>query len=90
VALDICGSSPELHQVISFSIAGILRRLTMFTQKQDEVFSLKFGTEICEVILNLHMKHRTGLHHTGSLETGPCGAKARPASPNHGGRYALF
>jgi len=42
-------------------------------------FSLQFGTQICEVILNSHMKHRTG----------PCRAKSRPASPNHV-KFALF
>jgi len=41
-------------------------------------------------MLNLHMKHRTGLHQTGSLETGLCGEKPRPALPNHHGRYVLF
>lgn len=41
-------------------------------------FFLKFGTWTCEVILNLCMKR-----HMRSLWTGRCGAKPRPASPNH-------
>jgi len=41
-------------------------------------FSLKFDTSVCEVVLNLHMKCRNR-----SLWTRPCGAKPRPASPDH-------
>ena len=39
-------------------------------------FSLKFGVQMRKVILNSHFKHWIG-----SLWTGPCGAKPRPASP---------
>lgn len=51
---------------------------TIFTQMQDEAFSLKFGILICEVILNLCMKRQMR-----SLWTGQCGGKPRPASSNH-------
>jgi len=40
-------------------------------------YFLKFGTQICMVILNSHMKHRTS-----SFWTGPCGVKPRPPLPN--------
>jgi len=32
---------------------------TVFTQMQDKVFSLKFDTEICVVILNSYLKRWT-------------------------------
>jgi len=38
---------------------------------------------MCEVMLNSRLKHRTALHRTGWLWTGPCRAKSRLASPNH-------
>ena len=63
---------------------------TVFTQMQDEVFSLNFLLKVSEVVLNLHMKHQTGLCQTGSLWTGPCRAKRSCALPNHHARYALF
>jgi hypothetical protein len=46
-------------------------------------FLLKFGVQICEVILHFYMKHWTGPHQTRSLWTGPCGAKPRPVTPPH-------
>jgi hypothetical protein len=49
-----------------------------FIQMQDNIFFLKFGTWICEVVLNSRIKHQTG-----SLWTRPCGAKPRPAMQNH-------
>ena len=34
-------------------------KCNIFTGVQDEVFSLKFGAEICEVALSLLMKYQT-------------------------------
>jgi hypothetical protein len=51
---------------------------TIFTQMQDEAFSLKIDTWICEVFLKLRMKCQMR-----SLWTGRCGGKPRPASSNH-------
>jgi hypothetical protein len=48
-------------------------------------FLLKFGAPICEVILNLHMKHWTRL-----FWNGPWGVKPRPALQNRHVRSALF
>jgi len=48
-------------------------------------FLLKLGAEICEIILNFHMKHWTRLRQTGS-----CRVKPRPASQNHHMRSLLF
>ena len=58
------------HPVIHFYILHLL--------ECNVGFFFKFGTWINEVVLNLHMKHLTGLHWTRS-----CGATPRPASPNH-------
>jgi hypothetical protein len=62
----------------------------VFTQMQDEGFFLKFGAYMYEVILNSHMKHRTGPRQTRSLSTGPSGVKPRPASRNLHLRSPLF
>jgi hypothetical protein len=40
---------------------------SVFTQMQDEVFSLNFLLKVSEVVLNSHMKHQSGLCQTGSL-----------------------
>ena len=63
---------------------------TIFTQMQDRVFPLKFGTKICEDVFNSGMRCQTVLHKTGSLQTGPCRADTRPASPNCHERFELF
>jgi hypothetical protein len=62
--------------------------ITIFTWMQGEVLPLNLALK-CEVVLNSHMKHHTWLKQTGSLWTGPCRAKPRPASPNHA-RSVLF
>jgi len=38
---------------------------------------------VCEVILNLHVKHLTRLCQTTSFWTGPCRVKGWPALPKH-------
>jgi len=48
-------------------------------------FFLKFGASLCEVVLNSGTKNRTG-----SLWTGPCQAKPRPASANRHMRFSLL
>jgi hypothetical protein len=53
-------------------------------------FSLKFGAQKCEVILNLSMKHQTAPRQTGSLWTWPHEAKQWPASTNYHVRSPLF
>ena len=54
---DICQSlSSDEEQTYECSICA---QCTVFTQIQDKVFSLKFGAEICEITLNLYMKHQT-------------------------------
>jgi len=53
-------------------------------------FSFKFCTYICEIILNSHMKHQTGLRQTRSLWLVPSRAKLRPVLPNHHVRSLLF
>jgi len=50
---------------------------------QDDVFNLKFGTYVCEIILNSSMKRCTRPRQTESLGTRKCRAKPRPAPPNH-------
>jgi len=60
----------------------------LFRARRD--FSLKFGVLICEVVLNLHMRYQTAPRQTGSLWTGPCGAKPRPATPNFHVKSPLF
>jgi len=52
---------------------------------QDAVFSLNLALKF---VLNSCMLTWTRLHQTGSLWTGQCGGKPRPASPYV--RYALF
>ena len=42
--------------------------LNLYAQIQDDVFSLKFSTQICEFILNLHMKCETALHLWGKRD----------------------
>jgi len=54
------------------------------------VFSLKFGTQICEVILNMRTTWWTALCQTGSLWTRSCKAKPWPASTNHCARSPFF
>jgi len=49
--------------------------------RQD--FGLKFGKQICQVVLNSCMKHSTGPQQTRSLWTITCGAKPRTVLPNH-------
>jgi hypothetical protein len=44
---------------------------------------LKFGAEMCEVVLNLHMKCQTRQQQTASLWAGPFEANQRSALPNH-------
>lgn len=63
---------------------------TIFTRMQDNFLPLKFGTWICEAVLNLRMRHWTRPQQTGSLSMGPCRAKPSYASPNHEVRYTLF
>jgi len=76
----------SIHVKSSTLFAACIKDITIFTPMQDEVFfPLKFGVQICEVILNSHMKHWTW-----SFWTGPCGVKPRPALPNHHVRAALF
>jgi len=53
-------------------------------------FFFKFCTYICEIILNSHMKHQTGLCQTKSHWLAPSRAKLRPALPNHHVRSWLF
>ena len=53
-------------------------------------FFLKFCTSVCEVVLNLQMKHWTRPCQIGSLWTRPCRAKPRPASPHCHVRSAIF
>ena len=70
------------HKNVAFvlSVPYLLKYKTKF-------FFLKFGAEICEITLNLYMKHQmrpycTIACHTRSLGTGPCRAIPRPTSPN--------
>lgn len=51
--------------------------ITIFTREQEEGFPLKFGTQIHEVNLNMHMTCWTAPCQTGSLWTRSC-------KPNHG------
>ena len=64
--------------------------ITVFTRKQEEVFSLQFGSQICEVILNMCITRRTTLCKTGSLWTRSCRAKPWPALTNHCVRSLFF
>jgi hypothetical protein len=64
--------------------------ITVFTQKQEEVLFLKFGTQIHGVILNMCMTHWTAQCQTGLLWTRSCRAKPWPASTNHCVRSPFF
>jgi len=48
---------------------------------QDEVFPLKFGAQICEVVLDSRIKWWTAPHQSRSLWTEPCGANLWCALP---------
>ena len=72
-----------------YKLQSSLIYYTVFTQMQDKVSSLKFGTEICVVMLNSFLKRWTLPCWTWSLWTAPCGAKPWPASPDCV-RSALF
>jgi len=74
-----------IHVKEFHTVAACIKDITIFTPMQDEVFSLKFGAPICEVILNSHTEHWTR-----SFWTGPRGVKPRPASPNRHVISALF
>jgi len=50
----------------------------------------KCGTDICEIIWNSRMKHQTRPCQTRSLWTRLCGAKLRPALPNHHVKSLLY
>jgi len=45
------------------------------------VFHLKFGAEICEVVVDLHIMRWIAPHQTRSLWTKPCGAKTWSVLP---------
>ena len=61
---------------------------SIFTWMQD--FFLKFGAQICEVILNSLMKRLTTLHQSSLLWTRSCRAKPWPALPNCHVKSPLF
>jgi len=63
----------------------ITSQATICSRMQDEDFSLKYSAQICEVILNSHMKCQTGL-----LWTRPYTAKPEHAPPNHHVRSLFF
>jgi len=64
--------------------------VNVFTRMQDDVFSPKFGAQICEFVLNSRVKCRTAPQQTKLLWTGPCGARPWPALLNHYVRSPLF
>jgi len=68
----------------------ILYLLECKTSLYIYIYKNKFGASVCEAVLNLQMKHRTGSRQSRSLWTRPCGAKPWPALPNHHVRSLLF
>jgi len=81
-----CQTTPQRQISVSTCFTTCVRQhitpgtklaITVFTWEQDEVFSLKFGTQIREVTLNMHMTCWTASCQTGSLCTRSC-------KPNHG------
>ena len=91
-----------LNCAIWKKLLGVIRTL-IFTDSAAETelcavckmcarwgFFFKFGAQICEVILNLHIKHQTAPHQTGSLWSWPNGAQQWPALSNCHRRSPLF
>ena len=64
---DIRKCQPVLQHVRQCVTPETKSAITVYTQKQEEVFSLKFGTQIREVTLNMGMMRRTAPCQTGSL-----------------------
>jgi len=94
---DCCSNSQPRMQVhysiadaVNFLISNVRERGAICTEihhiylNARQGFSLKVGTEICEVVLNLPIKHQTGL-----LWTGPHGAYQGLHCQNHV-RSAVF
>jgi hypothetical protein len=63
-------------------LLGIFHKYRIYASARKRSFPI-FGAKIHDVTLNSRMKRRTRPRQTGSLWTGPCRDKPRPASPNH-------
>jgi len=51
---------------LDFKLRNHNKEYSIYLNVRQGLF-LKFGAPICEATLNLYMKHRTGLCHTGSF-----------------------